>query len=115
MYDQIPYRIDEVKAKLGPANKPFNLMPNKTSVIDLLSNNHNWGSNPKLIDLECEFPSPEKKPACIIGWSPFSPKTNPAGSANGVFVYTVGSPLLVIGVSPPGITVAAVTLVPLQH
>ena len=33
--------IADVKAKLGPAKKPFIFKPNKTSVIGLLSNNHN--------------------------------------------------------------------------
>ena len=40
MYDQIPYRIDEVKAKLGPAKNPSILIPNNTSDNFLLSNNN---------------------------------------------------------------------------
>ena len=34
------YMIDDIKAKLGPASRPSILIPNKTSVIGLLSNNH---------------------------------------------------------------------------
>ena len=40
--------IDDIRAKLGPASIPYILIPNKTSVIGLLSNNHIWGSKPNI-------------------------------------------------------------------
>ena len=56
---------------LGPAKKPSILIPNKTSVIGLLSNNHSWGSKPKkpinsFYKEFCALPKMRKKTAAPI-------------------------------------------------